>query len=399
MNSTGKRLIRIGWILAGMGIVSVVAYFFFLKKTANKVEINSDKIIHETLIKKVSATGTIRPVQTVEVGTQVSGTISKLYADFNSIVKAGQIIAKMDTRTLAASVKESEASLAKAEAQLNQSKRVFDRTGKLFKEEVVPIADFEKAEEDYLLALATYKSVKLQLERNRVNLDLATIKSPIDGIVISRKVDEGQTVAAAFSTPTFYVIANDLKKMKIEASVDEADIGEVKVGQSAEFTVDAFPDKIFNGKVELVQLEPTTIQNVVTYIVEIIIDNKDMKLIPGMTANLDIVVAKKENVLSVSNGALAFVMNDDLAAQIKNEGYEIKRSALPGKKTIWIHQDKALVEKAVVTGYSNGVKTEINGEVKAGDDAISSVEIVDEDKKPSRSFLMPQNQRTNNKTK
>jgi HlyD family secretion protein len=394
-----KTLKKIGWIGTVLIILAGSVYFLFFNKATNKVFANFDKVIRETLIKKVSATGTIKPIQAVEVGTQVSGTISKLYVDFNNNVKAGQVIAQMDTRNLVASVKENEASLVRSEVQLNQSKRALDRTKELFKKGAVAKIDIEKTEDDYQLALATYKSTKLQLERNQVNLDYATIKSPIDGIVISRKVDEGQTVAASFATPTFYVIANDLKKMKIDASVDEADIGQVTKGQSVEFSVDAFPDQIFYGIVEQVQLQPVTIQNVVTYIVEITIDNKDMKLIPGMTANLEIIVTKKENVFTVPNGALAFVMNDELITQIKNEGYELKHIVSQTKKTVWIQHEKTFIEIPIETGYSNGIKTEIIGKINEGDEIVNNIEIVSGNKKQSGSFLMPQNQGDNKKVK
>jgi HlyD family secretion protein len=394
-----KTLKKIGWIGTVLIILAGSVYFLFFNKATNKVFANFDKVIRETLIKKVSATGTIKPIQAVEVGTQVSGTISKLYVDFNNNVKAGQVIAQMDTRNLVASVKENEASLVRSEVQLNQSKRALDRTKELFKKGAVAKIDIEKTEDDYQLALATYKSTKLQLERNQVNLDYATIKSPIDGIVISRKVDEGQTVAASFATPTFYVIANDLKKMKIDASVDEADIGQVTKGQSVEFSVDAFPDQIFYGIVEQVQLQPVTIQNVVTYIVEITIDNKDMKLIPGMTANLEIIVTKKENVFTVPNGALAFVMNDELITQIINEGYELKHIVSQTKKTVWIQHEKTFIEIPIETGYSNGIKTEIIGKINEGDEIVNNIEIVSGNKKQSGSFLMPQNQGDNKKVK
>jgi len=390
-----KILKKTGWFVAGAIGIAIAVYFLFFNKTPNRIEVNFDKVARETLIKKVSATGTIKSIQTVEVGTQVSGKISKLYVDFNDKVKAGQVIALMDTRTLLASVKESETSLTRAKLQLNQLKRALDRASELFKKGAVAKVDIEKAEDDYNLALATYNSSKLELERNQVNLDYATIKSPIDGIVISRKVDEGQTVAATFATPTFYVIAKDLKKMKIDASIDEADIGEVKEGQSVEFTVDAFPDQIFTGKVEQLQLQPITIQNVVTYIVEITIDNKDMKLIPGMTANLEIIVTKRANVITVPNGVFDFVMNDELAAKIKNEGYEIKHVESSTKKTIWKQHDKEFIQIPVEIGYSNGIKTEVISNLNEGDEIINNVEIVAGNKKTSGSFLMPQNQEKN----
>jgi HlyD family secretion protein len=281
MSRTKISFKKIIWMIIAVVVLGVSAYFLFFNPGRNEVVIRSDKVVQETLTKKVSATGTIKPIQTVEVGTQVSGAIEKLYVDFNDRVKAGQVIAQMDIRNLAATVKESEANLLRAEVQLGQAKRAQTRTSELFEKGTVAKVDLEKADDDYQLALATFNSAELQLKRNKVNLGYATITSPIDGVVISRKVDEGQTVAAAFATPAIYIIAKDLKEMKIEASVDEADIGQVQKGQSVTFTVDAFPDEVFDGKVEQIQLQPVTLQNVVTYTVEIIVSNQDLKLKPG----------------------------------------------------------------------------------------------------------------------
>ena len=394
MNKTLKIII---WILVVIGL-GIAVYFIFFNKSGKIVVANTDIIIRETLVKKVTATGTIKPIQTVEVGTQVSGTIAKLNVDFNDIVKAGQIIALMDTRNLIASVKESKAALVKTEVQLKQSKRALERATELFSKGTIAKIDLEKAEDDYQLALASFNSSKLQLERNQVNLDYATIRSPIDGVIISRKVDEGQTVAATFSTPVFYVIANDLKEMKIEASVDEADIGQVKLGQQVEFTVDAFPDKQFFGKVEQMQLESVTLQNVVTYIVEITIENKDMKLIPGMTANIEIIVTQEENVLTIPNGALGFILSDELLNQAEKEGVIIKHAESKKAKTVWKKQENTFIEIPVETGYSNGIKTEISGDLKEGDEIINSIEIVSGKKKPSGNFLMPQAPKDKKKT-
>lgn len=376
--------------------LAIASYFMFIKKPAKIVTVNSDKIVRETIMRKVPTTGTIKPIQSVDVGTQVSGTIDKLLVDFNDKVKAGQVIALMDTRNLIAAVKGSEVALTKARVQLRQSERAFQRDSVLFKKATIPKVDLETAEDNYNLALATYNSAKLDLERNLVNLDYATIKSPIDGIVVSRKVDVGQTVAAAFATPIIYVIANDLKKMKIEASVDEADIGYVKSGQSVEFAVDAFPDEIFTGTVKQVELQPITLQNVVTYIVEIIINNTNLKLMPGMTANIEIIVTKMDNALTVPNGVFSFVMNDDLEKQLKAEGITIKHTAAGDKKTIWIKQENELVETPVDAGFSNGIKTLLTGSVKEGDEVVNTIEIAT-GKKNSGSFFIPSQQ--NNKSK
>lgn len=389
---------RVFWIATILIAMLAAGYFLFFKKGSYEVVATCDKIVKETLIKKVSATGTINPIEKVEIGTQVSGTISKMYVDFNDQVKAGQVIAKMDTRNLIALVSESKANLSRAQIQLDQAKRALDRTSELFKNGMVAEIDMENAKDNYQLALATRNSSKLQLERNNINLEYATIRSPIDGIVISRKVDEGQTVAAAFATPAIYVIANDLKKMKIEASVDEADIGQVKKGQFVEFMVDAYPEEIFHGTVEEIQLEPVTIQNVVTYVVEIIIDNATLKLMPGMTATLEIIVTTRENVLTVPNGVFGFTVSDELMKKVRNEGYTVTPIEPFSQKTIWKKQGKSFIEVAVKEGYSNGIKTEITGEVKEGDEIVNSIEIVEGGKKKAtRSFMMPQKKKDDQK--
>ncbi len=347
-------------------------------------------VARESLSQKVSATGTINPLQTVEVGTQVSGKISELYVDFNDRVKEGQVIARMDTRILLSTLKESEASLNQAEVQLIQAKRELDRVEGLLKNNAIATADYEIAKDNYQLARARYSSADLQLERNRTNLSFATITSPIDGVVISRKVDVGQTVAAAFTTPAIYIIARDLKKMKIEASVDEADIGHVKAGQTATFTVDAFPDLVFEGKVEQIQLEPITLQNVVTYTVEILVDNPELKLMPGMTTNLEIIITSRENILTVPNGVFNFQMDEDLIKQLNTEGYDVANSPAQSEEMVWLFDGKSFVQRAVQIGYTNGIKTEINGQIKEGDEIVSRIEVSATKKKSGRSFFMPE---------
>jgi HlyD family secretion protein len=254
----------------------------------------------------VSATGTLNPVTVVQVGTQISGTIAEIFVDYNSVVKKGQVIAQIDSTFLAAQVRDARAQLERAEAQLNQAERDLRRIEELYKKELVSQADYDMALTNYEMARAQLKSAQAQLERALINLKYSTIRAPIDGIVISRNVDVGQTVAASLQAPTLFTIANDLRKMRVEASVDEADIGKVRVGQDVYFTVDAYPDEKFYGKVSQIRLQPTTIQNVVNYTVIIDVDNPDLKLKPGMTATVNILIDRRENVLKISNGALRF---------------------------------------------------------------------------------------------
>jgi HlyD family secretion protein len=368
------------------------SYLFFFKPTEKEVVVHADTVAKESLTKKVTATGTIKPLKTVEVGTQVSGTVSKLFVDFNDRVKAGQLIATMDTRTLVAAVKESSAGLQQSKVRLNFTMRELKRTQDLFKKNVLAKIELDKAADDHALALAEFNSAQLILDRNKLNLDLAKITSPISGVIISRKVDEGQTVAAAFAAPVFFVIANDLKKMKIEASVDEADVGEIAKGQKVEFTVDAFPEKLFTGVVEELQLEPINLQNVVTYIVEIIIDNKDLTLIPGMTANLEIIVAEKADVLTIPNSVFSFTMTEALAEQLKDENYNLKYALDSPLKKVWTKNEFTFTELALETGETNGIKTEIKGNIEQGSEIINSIEIVRKGAAKAGSFLMPKRQ-------
>ncbi len=254
----------------------------------------------------VTATGTLQAVLTVQVGTQVSGTVSALYVDFNSKVAKGQVIARIDTTLLRAALSDVISNLEKVAAQNLQAAAERKRSQALFAGGLVSQSDLDQAVANADVAAANLNSARAQVDRARINLRYATIISPIDGIVLSRAVDVGQTVAASFNTPTLFTIAGDLRQMQVQASVDEADIGKVNLGQRATFTVDAYPDSVFAGKVEQIRLQPVTVQNVVSYDVVISVPNPDLKLMPGMTASLTIVVARKENVLQVPSAALRF---------------------------------------------------------------------------------------------
>jgi HlyD family secretion protein len=265
-----------------------------------------DKVTRGDLQVVVTATGTLSAVRTVQVGTQVSGTIAKLYADFNSNVKKGQVVALIDPTFLEASVKDAQANLQRAKAQANESKRAFNRAKTLLGKGLTSQADYDAAITAYESNSAVQKQAQAQLDRAEINLRYATIKAPIDGVVISRAVDVGQTVAASLSAPTIFTIANDLTKMQVQANVDEADIGKVQVGQEVKFSVDAYADQPFQGLVSQIRLASVTVQNVVNYTVIIDVPNPELKLMPGMTATVTILVTKKENVLRVPTVALRF---------------------------------------------------------------------------------------------
>jgi len=301
-----RKLIRILTVAVILIISALAVAFYFRNKNSKTFQLRTAKADVGDIEIYVTTTGTLNRVTLVQVGTQVSGTIAKIYVDFNDVVKKGQVIAQIDSTFLAAQVRDAEAQVERARAQVNQAQRDLNRIKELYAKNLVSQADYDQALTNYETALAQLKSAEAQLERARVNLKYSTIYSPIDGIVISRNVDVGQTVAASLQAPTLFTIANDLRKMRVEANVDEADIGKVKPGQTVFFTVDAYPEETFIGKVSQVRLQPINIQNVINYTVIIDVENKDLKLKPGMTANVRILIDKKENVLRIPNQALRF---------------------------------------------------------------------------------------------
>jgi HlyD family secretion protein len=339
----------------------------------------------------VTATGAMNAVTTVQVGTQVSGTLKKLYVDYNSTVKKGQVIAEIDPATFQAQVDQARANLMaakanvqKADATLIDSRRIRDRNRQLFSRNLIARSDVDTAEANHDANEAQLNASKAQVAQMEAalrfaetNLRYARIISPVDGIVVSRSVDVGQTVAASFQTPTLFTIAQDLTKMQIDTSIDEADIGKIKTGQEAEFTVDAYPDRTFQGRVEQIRIAPITVQNVVTYDVVVKVDNKDMLLKPGMTANVSVVVANRENVLKVPNTALRFrpTEKDGISASAMSPTAPSRTNSRtlaappagnpenrPGSKTysIWILAPGNKVQRAtVLTGISDGTYTEI----------------------------------------
>lgn len=294
------------WLIVGLvvTVAVVAAYVLFFREDKTKYEFRLDKVSEGDVTMYVTATGTINAVISVEVGTQVSGIIAKLYADFNSIVKEGQVIAQIDPTFLQQAVKDATASLERARAQYNDAKRVLERTKTLYEKNLESQVNFDAATTSYESNSAAMKMAQASLDRAKINLAYATIYAPISGVVIDRKVNVGQTVAASFSSPTLYTIANDLQKMQVQATIDETDIGRITVGQEATFTVDAYPEDRFTGTVSQIRLAPVTISNVVNYTVIIDVDNRDLKLMPGMTANVRILVGSARNVIRVPNMAL-----------------------------------------------------------------------------------------------
>jgi len=307
------------YLSAAVIVIAVGGYFLLFAGGKNDFEYRTEKISRGDILLQVRATGMINPVRTVQVGSQVSGIIERIYVDFNSEVKKGQVLAQIDSTFLYASVKEAEASFERSRAQMNEAERNFSRTTELSKKDLVSQADLDAAKTQYESTVAQQKQAQGALDRAIVNLRYAVITSPIDGVVISRDVDVGQTVASSFQTPKLFSIAMDLHNMQVEASVDEADIGRVKVGQDVTFTVDSYADEQFHGRVSQVRLSPVIVQNVVTYTVIIDVDNPQLKLRPGMTATVSILIDKRENILRVPALATRFQPPQEVLESMKEE--------------------------------------------------------------------------------
>ncbi len=296
------------WIIIIVAVLGLLVggYFLLGGKSEKIIEFRSGKVEKGDLQVLVTATGTLNPDTTVAVGTQVSGIITKIYVDFNSVVKKGQRIAVLDTTFLASSVEDAKSNLFRTQVQTRLTKRTYERNKTLLEQKVLAQSDFDQSQSDYETAQANEKSAQSALDRALINLHYATIVAPVSGVVISRNVDIGQTVASSFSTPTLFSIANDLTKMQLQASIDEADIGKIKVGQDVSFKVDAYVDQIFSGTVWQIRLQPVSVSNVVNYTVVINVPNGDLKLMPGMTANLTVKTQEVLNVLKVPSAALRF---------------------------------------------------------------------------------------------
>jgi RND family efflux transporter, MFP subunit len=302
---------------AAILLAVVVLWKVFSSETEANVKIDTAVVSKGNITNSVTATGTIEPIEKVEVGTQVSGVIDKLYVDFNSQVKKGQIMAELDKSTLLERLRQTKASLEAAQNEQNYQTQNFTRISKLHDSGLVSDTDFETAQYSYKASKANADGLESQLRQAQVNLAYATIYSPIDGIVLSRAVEQGQTVAASFSTPTLFTIANDLTKMQVEANVDQADIGQVSLGQRVTFTVDAYPDDTFKGTVTQIRLQATTTSNVVTYTVIVNAPNPELKLKPGLTANITIITKEKDDVLLVPAKALRYTPTMALAGIYK----------------------------------------------------------------------------------
>lgn len=386
-------------ILIGILIVMIlgVAAFIFFRNKDSGLKYRTEKITKGDIETNVTATGAVNAVTTVLVGTQVSGTVKNIYVDFNSPVKKGQLIALIDPSIFETQVEQAranlfsaKANLEKAEASLVDAKRTFERNKQLYSKNLIARSDVDTAETNNETAKAQVSAAKAQvaqtgaaLKNSQANLGYTRILSPVDGVVISRNVDVGQTVAASFQTPTLFTIAQDLTKMQINTNVGEADIGSMKVGLDVEFTVDAYPDITFKGRVWQVRNAPITIQNVVTYDVVIKMDNPELKLKPGMTANVSVIVSIKKDVLKIPNAALRFKPSEkSTGAPPKGMGGTEKKGA-----GVWILENNKPKRIKVVTGISDGNHTElVSGDIKEGQEVIVE------------SLIKPKGQTSNNRS-
>jgi HlyD family secretion protein len=417
-----KKLLKIVLVLAVLAAIAYgVKYFFFTEKENEAAgPLVSTKVTQTTIATTISATGTLEPVDQVEVGTQVSGDIAKIFVDFNSKVKKGQVIAELDKSKLKATLTQAEIAYKSAETDYKYKESTYNRVKKLSESNAASSVELETAEYNMNSAKLSVERSRNEVNQARLNLSYATIKSPIDGVVLKRAVEVGQTVAASMSTPTLFVIAKDLSQMKVMAAVDEADIGQVKAGQKVKFTVDAFQEDTFNGAVQEVRLNPTTTSNVVTYTVVITAENPDQKLLPGMTATCTIVTQEVEDAIAIPVKALKFTPADGtpmadpkgMPRPPRPEGGEFAKGVFPpppgdmkgpppggsgkfgppgsfkkradGKKPsgnmVWISIDGKAAPRPVKTGISDGVNVQILKGLSVGDSVVVSQESISDAK-------------------
>ena len=371
-------------ISLGLVVVLLIVGVKAFKKSETKISVETSKVMVGNVSNTITATGTLEALRTISVGTQVSGVINKIYVDFNSHVKAGQLLAELDKRTLITSLENAQANLENAQAEMTLQTSNYNRIKALSDKNLVSQNDYDQAIYNYTKAESALKTAKLDYDRSKINLNYASIYSPIDGIVLERAVDEGQTVAASFNTPTLFSIANDLTQMQVEASIDEADIGKVKDGQSVSFTVDAFPDMKFDGRVVQIRLQPVVQSNVVTYTVVVKAHNPDMKLMPGMTANITVYVEEAKNVLLVPSKALHFTPDQNMLqaymAQYQKEqpgekplqNFEIEKND-SAMKTVWIKSGEIIHPMKIKTGIDDDLHAQILEGLNEGDEVVTGM--------------------------
>lgn len=364
-------------IVAVAAIAALAVWLLSGGKKEEKITFDTAAVAPANIMNSITATGTIEPVTSVTVGTQVSGIVSKLFVDYNSVVKKGQVIAELDKTNLMSQLNTAKTQLATAQSQLNYQTANYKRYKTLFEKGLVAADDFDKAKLSYTQAKEQVASAKEEVQRAQTNLGYATITSPIDGVVLSKSVEEGQTVAASFSTPELFTIAQDLTNMQVVADVDEADIGDVKEGERVTFTVDAYPDDTFEGEVKQVRQEATTTNNVVTYEVVISAPNADLKLKPGLTANVTIYTAERKGVLSVPSKALRFTPQKETVGKMKIV------DVANAKNKVWTIEGNSIVAHKVNVGMTDGTNTQIVGGIAEGTKVVTGLNVMGgEEEKP-----------------
>ncbi|MBP1165429.1 HlyD family secretion protein [Chryseobacterium sp. PvR013] len=400
------------WVVGGIITLGAV-WFFFIREKEVKIQLETVNPEMGEISNSITATGTIQPVDTVAVGTQVSGIIKNIYVDFNSTVKKGELLATLDPDLLQYQSQQIKANLQNAKSNLAYNEININRQSQLYKVGAISKADYDVATNQYNAAKAQVGSVTAQLSTANKNLSLTNIYSPIDGTVLNRNVSEGQTVASSFSTPTLFSIAKDLTKMRVRASVDEADIGNVKVGQKATFTVDAFPDETFDGEVSEVRLHPTVSSNVVNYTTIINADNSSLKLKPGMTANITIYTEVLNNSMKIPVAATSFrpdslvikkyKVNSPFANGKKHEKGQGKKqnkgSENKNEAAVWIiAKDSTISRKKIKTGMDNDTEIQVVSGLNKNDNIITGYKVLS--KKSSggqtKSPFMPQRRGSGN---
>lgn len=365
-----KKLSKVWVVVAIVAIIAVAVWAFSGGKKEQQISFDTAPVASANIQNSITATGTIEPVTSVTVGTQVSGIVSKLYVDYNSVVKKGQVIAELDKTNLLSQLATAKTQLATAQSQLNYQTANYKRYQTLFQKGLVAADDYDNAKLSYRQAVEQVASAKEEVQRAQTNLGYATITSPIDGVVLSKSVEEGQTVAASFSTPELFTIAQDLTNMQVVADVDEADIGDVKEGERVSFTVDAYPDDTFEGTVKQVRQEATTTNNVVTYEVVVSAPNADLKLKPGLTANVTIYTAERKGVLAVPSKALRFTPTKETVGKMKIVDVQ------GAKNKVWTIEGNSIVAHKVNIGMADGTNTQIIGGVQAGIKVVTGLSVI-----------------------
>ncbi len=362
-------------------VLGGAVYYFWLRsgKKTQAISLSTDKPRYGYIAQSITATGTVQPVDTVSVGAQVSGVVSSVYVDFNDVIKEGQLLAKIDPAIINAQLEQAQATLANAKSNLEYQQNNYDRQTKLFNLGAISQADGQLATNQYNVAKASVANAEAQLKLSERNLYYTNIYSPINGVVLNRSISKGQTIASSFNAPTLFVIAKDLTKMQVRAAVDEADIGEVRIGQRVSFTVDAFPNDVFEGTVKEILLHPSVSSNVVTYTTLIDVDNTDLKLKPGMTASITIYVKEESNVLLIPVTALAFKPDSALTKQyaLRSDKKSIADTSKAGNETdgmltasVWVKNGDTLSERKIITGLNDDAYVKVIEGLSPNDEII-----------------------------